>query len=68
MSKNFRSNLKMWLDKVLRSENTAKKEMVEIARKVANLSGKEAKNDIEDIITDHLFAKVEDLKSRKAPH
>ena len=68
MSKNFRSNLKMWLDKVLRSENTAKKEMIEIAKKVANLTGKEAKNEIEDIITDHLFTKVEELKSRKTPH
>lgn len=59
MNKNFRSTLKIWLNKVCNLNKKPKKVVNDIAKKLTFLEIKESKNQIEDRIVDNLFAKFE---------
>lgn len=67
MNKSLKTSLKQWVGKVFKSENKSKKLLNEIARKITTCELKESKHQLEDIIANDLYLKIEEIKAREAP-
>jgi len=65
MSKSLKSSLKLWVSKTFKNENKPKRFMKDVANKITVCNLKESKNQLEDIIAEDLFNKIEEIRIQK---
>jgi len=62
MSKNLKLTLKSWVAKIFKEENKTKRFLTDVANKITSCQLKESKTQLEDIIAEDLYNKIEGFK------
>jgi hypothetical protein len=67
MNRGLKCSLKQWVGKVFRSDNKSKKFMNDVARRITTCDMRESKHQLEEIIANDLYLRIEELKAKDAP-
>jgi hypothetical protein len=62
MSKNLKLTLKSWVARIFKEENKTKRFLADVASKIYACQLKESKTQLEDIIAEDLYNKIEEIK------
>ena len=65
MNKSLKSSLKQWVGKIFKHENKPKRFMKDVASKITACNLKESKTQLEDIIAEDLFNKIDEIRKEK---
>lgn len=63
MSKNLKLTLKSWVAKIFKESKKTKSFLTNVANKITPCQLKESKTQLEDIIAEDLYNKIEEIKA-----